>query len=159
MKIEDLAQKLSVWRKRRGIDENSNSEAQMRCYYEERLECMDAIGDMVVTLINARALGHRNDHVIDVLLEQCNHCAEALRVDIGECISMAWREIEHRVGLVRSTGKFTKWKDLTHEERLKVAESGQLIEAPSEIVEGCKLLCTPSEWSEIEAVEQAKFDC
>lgn len=157
MTLEELEEKLQGWRKARSLEENSTAEAQMNCYAEELDEFKDAIGDMIVCLVNARAMGYHSN-TINLLLDRIKSAAISAGVDIDECIDMAWNAIEHRVGLTRDTGKFTKWKDLEHAERLKVAESGQLINAPKHIVDECKSLCLAWEWLEIEAIEDATFN-
>ena len=156
MNFEEIEEKLIGWRKARAIDENSTPLAQMVCYNEEREELKDALGDMVVTLINARAMGF-NGHTVKCLLDEIEAGADQMGVDLEECIQMAWDEIKDRVGLVRSTGKFTKWRDLNHQERLEVAKSGQLMNS-AQVALQCKASCTESEWAEIEAIEDVTFN-
>lgn len=148
MHRKELEEKLKTWREQRGIDKHSTAEAQINGFYEERLEAMDAIGDMYVFLINAQALG-ADKGIIDAKIIDIEAAALCINATLEECADMAFREIEHRIGLVRKTGKFTKWKDLTHEERLIVAASGQLFDAPRDVREQAMRACTPAEWSEV----------
>lgn len=159
--LEQLEQNLVKWRKERRIDELSTAKAQHNCYLEELDEFKDAIGDMVVCLLNEMSFHEKSDaYESDDSGAWCAHkicgiqvaCGVA-GVDFEECLAMAWNEIEHRVGLMRSTGKFTKWKDLTHPERVTVALSGQLIGKPREVIEDCRRHCTAPEWDEITAAE------
>lgn len=152
MDIQELEQRLIDWRADRSIDTNSTGDAQMRCYEEERNELKDAMGDMIVTLINSQALGF-NKPVISFLMEQVYKGAEVMSIDINECMDMAWAEIENRIGLVRETGKFTKWKDLTHAERLSIAT--QLNGAPDNIRNDAQECCSEKEWLEI--IDRAKY--
>jgi hypothetical protein len=157
MDIYELAKKLRPWREKRAIDTNSTKEAQIACWSEERIELMDAIGDCAVCIINAASLGfdiEKASQELDIL----KRVAIAAEVDFGDCLQMAWDEIEHRVGLTLNSGKFTKWANLTHADRLIVAQSGQLLDAPRHIVEQCEAQCTAQEWEEIRAAERVGRD-
>lgn len=151
MNKKQLENNLAGWRDARRISEYSSASAQFNCYLEERSELMDAIGDCVVTLINTKALSNNfwQKASCELQMARLRLAAWAAGVNFGECLKMAWDEIEHRIGLTRSTGKFTKWRDLTHEERLIVARSGQLLLAPHRTVKDAELHCTPQEWAEI----------
>lgn len=157
MDILTLTDKLQGWRSARKIDENSTAAAQINCYNEELHEFKDAIGDMVVCLLNAFAMG-AGAHQINQELSRVRAAASAMAVDFDECLQIAWGEIEHRVGLTRDTGKFTKWADLTHAERLIVAEEGQLISAPADTVRDCQKYCTQDQWAEVKAAEKSAND-
>jgi hypothetical protein len=151
MNKKRLEQNLAAWRGARRIAEHSSASAQYNCYTEERAELMDAIGDCVVTLLNTQALSSNFWQIASCELQimRIRMSAWVAGVDFNECLRMAWGEIENRIGLTRSSGKFTKWRDLTHDERLIVAKSGQLSIAPDQIVRGAKLYCTPEEWAEV----------
>lgn len=151
MNKKRLEQNLAAWRGARRIAEYSSASAQYNCYIEERAELMDAIGDCAVTLINTKALSYSRWQRLscELNIAQLRLVALAAGVSFNQCLKAAWDEIEHRIGLTRSTGKFTKWKDLTHEERLIVARSGQLLLAPHQTVTDAERHCTPEEWAEI----------
>ncbi len=156
MNKKQLEKKLAGWRDARRIAEYSSASAQFNCYLEERGELKDAIGDCVVTLINTKALSADKWQKLacDVQIMRLRLAAVMSGVDFNECLAMAWNEIEHRIGLTRSTGKFTKWKDLTHEERCTVARSGQMIGAPIAVIRDACTHCTEEEWVEILVLSQ-----
>ena len=143
-----LRENLVTWRSQRAIDKNSNAGAQLNCFEEERREAMDALGDMVVCIINAEALGY-SKHDSRAIIDEVETASVQLDIDIEECYAMVWDEIKNRVGLTRKTGKWTKWKDLTHEERLIVASSGQFKDKPAFVFEDAQKHCTKEEWDEI----------
>jgi|GEM_PF-4014413 len=151
--LQQLENNLKTWRKQRQIDEKSTAEAQYNWYLKEREELKDAIGDMAVCLLNARALTDSQESIIRYNNDLINLKAICYKagIDIEECLSMAWYEIEHRVGLTREDG-FHKWKDLTHAERLQVAESGQLNDVPNKILYECYKPCTYEEMAEISGI-------
>lgn len=150
-----LRENLVNWRSQRAIDKNSTADAQVNCYLEELNEFKDAIGDMVVCLINAKALCTDSDEDkelrawCDLQISRIAIMAHKFGVNPEECYAMSWSEIKDRIGLTRSTGKWTKWKDLTHEERLIVASSGQFKDKPAFIFEDAKKHCAKEEWDEI----------
>lgn len=152
---QKLRENLKVWREQRAIDKNSTADAQVNCYLEEFNEFKDAVGDMVVCLINSQALcsGSDEDRELaawcDLQISKIVLMANRFGVDVDECYAMAWGEIKDRVGLTRKTGKWTKWKDLTHEERLIVASSGQFKDKPDFVFEDAQKHCTKEEWDEI----------
>ncbi len=152
--LQQLENNLKTWRKQRQIDEKSTAEAQYNWYLKEREELKDAIGDMAVCLINAKALADKSFKLrVEYYnrIEELKHICNASDISLDECLAMAWSEIEHRVGLTREDG-FHKWKDLTHAERLQVAESGQLNNMPSEKLKECLDLCSKEEIEEIEEI-------
>lgn len=151
----ELRENLVTWRSQRAIDENSTADAQINCYLEEFNEFKDAIGDMVVCLINSQALctDSNEDKELkawcELQIRNIEIMACKFGVEVGECYSMVWDIIKNRVGLTRKTGKWTKWKDLTHEERLIVARSGQFKDKPAFVFEDAQKHCTKEEWDEI----------
>lgn len=156
MTENELRAKLVGWRKERRIDEMSTAEAQHNCYLEELEEFKDAIGDMIVCLINEQSMHDFIDHEwVENKISQIHQMCLDYNIDFEECLAMAWDEIKDRVCLMRSTGKATKWKDLTHSERLQVAMSGQLMDKPQHVIDSCNEVCSVEEWSEITAAERA----
>ena len=151
MNKRQLEQKLAGWRDARRIAEYSSASAQFNCYLEEREELMDAIGDCVVTLLNTKALSpdYYQKLACEVQILRLRLASIVAGVNFNQCLSMAWNEIQYRIGLVRSTGKFTKWKDLTHEERCTVAKAGQMNGAPIAVIQDACTHCTYEEWMEI----------
>ena len=132
--IEELRENLKTWRKSRNLEENSTSQAQFNCYLEETEELKDAIGDSVVTLINFSAMGGStgfSERAINLLIQ----AASILDINFEECLGMAWNEIKGRVGLTLENGKFTKWANLNHVQRLQVIESGQFDDKSREFTE------------------------
>lgn len=152
MRLSALGENLIQWREDRGINKYSNAEAQHNCYLEELEEFKDAIGDMAVCLLNKGSFYPNSlnsalniKESIDCLINTC----KPLGVDFEECLAMAWSEIKDRVGLMRDTGKFTKWKDLNHDERLQVAASGQLYKKPDSVMTECQKHCDTQQWNDV----------
>lgn len=152
MTLSELEKNLINWREERGINKYSSAEAQHKCYLEEIEEFKDAIGDMAVCLINESSFfaDSLNDLLdiqksIDCLFESC----EPIGIDFEECLAMAWHEIKDRVGMMRDTGKFTKWKDLNHDERLQVAASGQLYKKSDSVMTECQKHCDTQQWNDV----------
>lgn len=152
---QELRENLKVWREQRAIDKNSTADAQINCYLEEVEEFKDAIGDMVVCLINSQSLctdsAEDKEHAswCELQIVRIGVMATKFGVKIEDCYAMVWDEIKNRVGLTRKTGKWTKWKDLTHEERLIVASSGQFKDKPAFVFDDAQKHCTKEEWDEI----------
>jgi hypothetical protein len=154
MDIFQLTKNLRVWRAQRSIDTKSSMGAQLICLAEERLELMDAIGDCAVCVINAEALGFDTNKAAGEL-DRLERTAAAADVDFNACLRMAWNQIKGRVGLINDIGKFTKWDNLTHVQRLTVAASGQLDNMPSDDLANHRRHCTYAEWMQIEWVLKA----
>jgi hypothetical protein len=148
MDIFELTKNLRVWRAQRAIDTKSTMQAQLNCLAEEHLELMDAIGDCCVCVINAEALGFDTNKAA-LELERLERTAASAGVDFNDCLQMAWEEIKDRIGIVLDNGKFTKWSNLTHQQRLEVAASGQMLNVPQHVLDACEECCTESEWSKI----------
>jgi hypothetical protein len=148
MDIYELATNLKLWRAQRAIDTKSSMQAQLNCLAEENLELMDAIGDCAVCVINAEALGFDTNKAAGEL-ERLKWTADVAGVEFNDCLQMAWDEIKDRVGIVLDNGKFTKWANLTHVQRLEVAASGQMLGKPLHVLHACEECCTAGEWSEI----------
>ena len=148
MDIFELTKNLRVWRTQRSVDTKSSVQAQLNCLTEEHLELMDAIGDCAVCVINSEALGFDTSKAA-LELERLERTADAAGVDFGDCLQMSWDEIKDRIGMVLDNGKFTKWANLSHSQRLEVAASGQMLGKPQHVLDACEELCSESEWAEI----------
>jgi hypothetical protein len=148
MDIFELTKNLRVWRAQRAIDTKSSMNAQLYCLAEERLELMDAIGDCAVCVINAEALGFDTNKAAGEL-DRLERTAIAAGVSFNDCLRMAWDQIKGRVGIVLDNGKFTKWSNLNHSQRLEVAASGQMLNKPQHVIDACKECCSEGEWAEI----------
>lgn len=153
MRLSALIENLIGWREERGINKHSSAEAQHNCYLEELEEFKDAIGDMAVCLINEQSFYSKDNYFkmlnyVNDLKNLVGSC-ESLSIDFEECLAIAWHEIKDRVGLMRDTGKFTKWKDLNHDERLQVAASGQLYKKPDSVMTECQKHCDTRQWNEV----------
>ena len=154
MNVFELTKQLRVWRAQRAIDTKSSMQAQLNCLAEEHLELMDAIGDCAVCIINAEALGfHTNKAAAE--LERLERTAAAAGVEFNDCLQMAWDQIKHRVGMINDTGKFTKWANLTHAQRLVVAASGQLDNMLPHDLADHREHCSYAEWIQIKGVLKA----
>ena len=152
MKLIDLKANVKQWAIDRDLYENSSFEAQHSKYNEEKLELMDAIGDESVCAINEINLARNEAQLIlaHKHLEIACNTAMAAGVDFEECLQMAWDSIKHRVGLMIG-GKFVKWDNLHHDERVQVAESGQL-NGEGVDIESLLKMCSDEEADEIRAV-------
>ena len=176
--LEQLKENVKMWSQTRGILSESNYEAQISKFFEERRELFttndieDSFGDQMVCLINAQLLEHTrtirpqalNDWYssgIEVLLSSClvSHAIRMLEneivsnlLDTGKCYAKAWNEIKKRAGLMINK-KFVKWDNLTHEQRVKAASMGQLLDKNIDLAH-CASFCTDEQWSEICAAEK-----
>lgn len=153
--IKQLEKNVKGWSQKRGILDQSTREKQMVKFEEERREMMDAIGDQAVCLINAYALGMKQDDYIEYI-EGLMDASWKAGVNFDECLQMAWDEIKKRAGLMVD-GLYVKWSNLTHPQRVEAAKTGQLLE-PDVDVAFCRSCCTDYEWSEIRAAEQSALD-
>lgn len=175
--LEQLSQNVKPWSEQRLILEQSTCARQIEKFYSERAEMIttddlkDSYGDQMVCLINAYLLEDdgtlfKNIHFIDeeampILggvefdLMQTNIANAILTLDHEishsfnpqECYALAWNEIKKRAGLMVK-GKFVKWDNLTHSQRVEVAKLGQLSHKDIDL-KHCKSFCTESEWLEI----------
>ena len=148
MKLETLMTNVYQWSKVRGIHEESDQDAQVQKFCEELGEYltlssveegMDAIGDMVVCLINAQYFeGEEYWYPGDLSCETIADVVNAVDSgqymfaisllkglcdwhdwDFEECLQIAWDEIKHRRGLMIDK-KFVKWENLNDEQRTEV---------------------------------------
>jgi hypothetical protein len=180
MNIEELIEKVKQWSEERGILEHSTYEKQIEKLFSERAEIFttddleDSYGDQMVCLINAGLL-HDGRKIFGVepksfmsLMErelcvgpfEAMHGLELQILDAGlepeVCFEKAWDAIKHRVGLMIG-GKFVKWDNLTHEQCIEVAESGQLMK-PDVDLDHCKSFCTEEQWWQIREAERLTHD-
>lgn len=151
MDIFELTKNLRQWRAQRSIDTKSSAQAQLNCLAEEHLELMDAIGDCAVCIINAESLGFDTNKAA-AELERLERTAAAAGVEFNDCLQMAWDQIKNRVGIVNDAGKFTKWSNLTHVQRLMVAASGQLDNMLPHDLADHREYCSYAEWIQIKGV-------
>ena len=182
MNIEELTEKVKRWSEERGILEHSTYEKQIEKFFSERSELFttddaeDSYGDQMVCLINASFL-FRQDVIKTDFIDYDFASKIELKLSIGQirgaietlhneierctlspevCFKKAWDSIKHRVGLMIG-GKFVKWDNLTHEQCLEVAESGQLMK-PDVDLDHCKSFCTEEQWWHIREAERLTHD-
>lgn len=162
----------STWQKQ---FEKYGAERAELLYAESNLERMDAYGDQLVCLIHCdvmckdfgaewASLNPFMTSTLERLLHlrefdaAMNHVFVEIddnRLDSEECMWLAWEGqnkdgIKYRVGLMIS-GKFVKWDNLSHEDRVLVAQSGQLSTDYANL-DHCESLCTPWEWLDIKSI-------
>jgi hypothetical protein len=144
MKFEDFKIKVEHWAEVRGIYDQSTEKKQVLKFAEELgeyliadsdSEAMDAIGDMVVCIINANKfddlpiniIGNRYGHGIgdvcsfvklraySAAIEQLMGLAHTNGFSFEDCLQMAWDAIKDRKGMMID-GLFVKWENLTKEQ-------------------------------------------
>ncbi len=178
--LQQLRENVIDWSTRRGIYEQSTCAKQVEKFYSERAEMIttddlqDSYGDQMVCLINAEhlkgdettfsAIDHLGDGVITALgnveaMLMHGFFDSAIMLlyfeisgtfDPEECYAIAWNEIKKRAGLMVD-GKFVKWDNLDCDQRVKVAETGQLgIEGID--LDHCKSSCSDEFWSHIKKI-------
>lgn len=176
--LEQLKQNVKMWSETRGILAESTYEAQISKFFEERSEMFttpdlkDSFGNQMVCLINARFLINKSKgyvirrHISMSYFELClsnlnfvhsainalNNEIESRGICAEDCYGIAWEEIKKRAGLMVNK-KFVKWDNLTHDQRVKAAGMGQLLDENIDI-NHCQSFCTEKEWLEIKANEQ-----
>ena len=175
--LDQLSQNVKTWSEQRLILEQSTCAKQIEKFYSERAEMIttsdlkDSYGDQMVCLINAYLLEDdgtlfKNIHFIDDsamemlgsvefdLMRLHLNCAIltlgheiSKTFDPEECYAIAWNEIKKRAGLMVK-GKFVKWDNLAHEQRVEVAKLGQLSHKDIDL-KHCKSFCDEKQWLEI----------
>ena len=85
--FEQLTRNVQEWAFERGIYEHSNARAQLLKAFSEMGELADAVGDVLVCLINFCAMRG---------------------FDITDCLAGAWDEIKDRKGRMVPGGAFVK---------------------------------------------------
>jgi NTP pyrophosphatase (non-canonical NTP hydrolase) len=99
MKFETLESNVIEWAKARKIIPNSTSSAQF-------LKAVSEIGELA-DAINKRKLAEIKDAVGDVIVCLINLCALE-GITVIECLEGAWNEIKDRKGTTLSNGVFVK---------------------------------------------------
>lgn len=176
--LDQLKENVKMWSETRGILAESNYEAQISKFFEERGELFttndieESYGNQMVCLINAKHLRNTrtitprafaNDCLSDVeeYLSVCEIDNAIIELDceiiLGgfdpqKCYGKALDEIKKRAGLMINK-KFVKWDNLTHEQRIKTASMGQLLDKNIDLVH-CASFCTDKQWGEICAAEK-----
>jgi len=166
----------STWQKQL---EKYGAERAELLYAETDKDRMDAYGDQLVCLMHCRNMyTGAIDHSLPIKpLSGIEQLLSARNFDMAikwvlseareagyspeKCMHLAWEGenkdgIKYRVGLMVKK-IFTKWDDLTHDQRIEVAKSGQLMPRWVD-KERCKSFCSDYDWFEITAAEESVFN-
>ena len=134
MNIQEFEKNVHMWSTIRGIYDHLTWESQLKLYYQESIECLEAetreeklleYGDRIVCLINCikmfpkAPIGYRVDFEImitNVIFELIND-----GFGDGDVYQKTWDKIKDRKGMIAGD-KWVKWKDLTEAQREEYTE-------------------------------------
>lgn len=97
--MEELIKKVEGWSRDRGIIQNSTSQVQL-------LKAISEIGELADATIKNIHL-EKIDAVGDVLVCLINYCAIE-KIDLLDCLKSAYNEIKDRKGKLLPNGTFVK---------------------------------------------------